>query len=447
MKFELVANDRYSVTGYDGSATEVRIPAIYQNKAVTTISNDAFRNSAITSIIIPDSVTNIPANTFNGCSLTSITVAENNPQYHSVGNCLIETASRCLIVGCSNSVIPADGSVTYIGSYAFYGRTGLTSIIIPGSVTNIGNNAFDGCSGLTSIVIPDSVTEIRELAFYDCRSLASVSIPEGVTKIWNSTFQGCKKLTSINIPNSVTTIEKDAFSDCEELASISLPNSVKTIRDRAFSGCKNLASIIIPKSVTTIGVAAFSACRELTGVYYGGSASDWGGISIGVYNDCLTDATRYHYSETQPVWMDDCWHFVEGVPTVWQSYYTEGLGFNKVNDTYEVKEYKGVATEVIIPTMYQNKTVTMIKDYAFWKSSVTSIVIPKSVTKIMHSAFDGCNGLTDIYYGGDASDWSGIWIGDDNEKLTGATIYYYSETQPTSAGNWWHFVDNVPTAW
>ncbi len=106
-----------------------------------------------------------------------------------------------------NVVIPA--SVTYngttynvtsIGSRAFSGCTGLTSITIPSSVTSIGNEAFRGCAGLTSIEIPSSVTSIGESAFQDCTSLTSIEIPCGVTNISGGTFSGCSSLVSITLP-------------------------------------------------------------------------------------------------------------------------------------------------------------------------------------------------------------------------------------------------------
>ena len=416
--------DTYSVTGYNGTAANVIIPAIYQNKAVTEIKDGAFKDSGITSIIIPESVTRIGSHVFEDCdSLTSITVAENNPQYHSAGNCVIKTIYKTLIAGCNNSVIPDDGSVTEIGSCAFKNCGGLTSIIIPGSVTKIDYEAFKGCSGLTS-----------------------VSIPGSVTKIDHEAFMGCG-LTSVSIPGSVITIGLSAFSDCDNLNSISISEGVTTINTGAFSGCNNLTSIVIPKSVAKIELSAFNESHRLSHVYYCGNASEWDGISIDSTNEELTGATRYYYSATQPVWMDDRWHFVEDVPTVWQSYYTEGLHFSLFGNTYSVTGYDGSATEVIIPTMYQNKTVTMIEDSAFKNSSVTLIVIPKSVITISFRAFDGCSGLTNIYYGGNASDWGGISIGESNEKLIGATRYYYSETAPTASGNWWHFVNGVPTVW
>jgi len=68
------------------------------------------------------------------------------------------------------SVIIPDG-VTEIGSDAFFDCTGLASVHIPGSVTKISAGAFEGCTGLTSVLIPDSVTVVEGDAFADCENL------------------------------------------------------------------------------------------------------------------------------------------------------------------------------------------------------------------------------------------------------------------------------------
>ena len=151
----------------------------------TSIGDYAFYNcSSLTSITIGDSVTSIGQNAFYGCSgLESINVENGNSQYHSQGNCLIETASKTLILGCKNSIIPTDGSVTSIGEDAFHDCSGLTSITIPDSVTSIGSSAFSSCSSLTSITIPDGVTSIGDRAFYGCSGLTSITIGDGVTSI------------------------------------------------------------------------------------------------------------------------------------------------------------------------------------------------------------------------------------------------------------------------
>ena len=266
-----VTSISYSAFGGCSGLTSVTI-----GTSVTSIDWYAFSGcSSLTSITIPDSVTSIDWNAFSGCSgLESITVSSNNTKYHSSENCLIETESRKLILGCNNSVIPTDGSVTSIGNGAFSGCSSLTSITIPNRVTSIGDYAFYGCSGLTSVTIPDSVTSIGDRAFKNCSGLTSVTIPNSVTSIGSSAFYNCSGLTSITIPDSVTSIGWGAFWSCSSLTSVTIPDSVTSIGDCAFSGCSGL------KNIT-----------------YTGTIADWRNIDKGslwndnVSKDCIIHCT------------------------------------------------------------------------------------------------------------------------------------------------------------
>ncbi len=150
----------------DASVTDVVIP-----DGVTRINMYAFKNcKSLRSVVIPASVTSISGVAFTGCnSLESIKVAAGNTVYHSVDNCIIETETKTLVVGCKNSVIPTDGSVTTIASHAFYGCSQLESLIIPADVTRIGCYAFNNCKGLTSLVFADGVAWYKT-SIYECWS-------------------------------------------------------------------------------------------------------------------------------------------------------------------------------------------------------------------------------------------------------------------------------------
>ena len=200
------------------SLTSVIIP-----NSVTSIGDRAFYCCReLESLFIPKNVASIGDNAFQAClNLTSIQVENGNAYYDSRENCnaLIETQSNTLIKGC-NSTIIIPASVTSIGSNAFGGCSGLTSLTIPNSVTSIGDYAFDGCSGLTSLTIPNSIASIGDGAFWQCKGLLSVTIPNSVTKISPRTFEDCVSMSSVIIPNSVTSIGEYGFNGCSSLSSV-----------------------------------------------------------------------------------------------------------------------------------------------------------------------------------------------------------------------------------
>ena len=130
---------------------------------------------------------------------------------------------------------------------------------------------------------------------------------------------------------------------------------------------------------------------------------------------------------------------------------SQGLQYTLSNDnSYYIVTGIGTCTDtdLVIPSVYERLPVAEIASSAFSGcKSLTSVEIPDSVTSIKESAFNGCTSLTGVYYNGTAAEWSKMTIYSNNKPLTSATVYCYTETEPTESGNFWHYVDGVPTKW
>jgi len=178
--------DGIRITGYTGSVRAVTIPETIEGLPVIEISNNAFTNRTITSVVVPSSVTTIGDGAFSNCSqLTSITLHDN---------------------------------ITSIGVNAFR-RTAITNIKLPAKITLISQGTFMECRNLTNIVIPEGVTVIGVDAFNTCVALTSITFPSTIRSIHNSAFLNCTLLDSITIPDSVTNIEfrGNPFVGCNAL--------------------------------------------------------------------------------------------------------------------------------------------------------------------------------------------------------------------------------------
>ena len=329
-------------------------------------------------------------------------------------------------------------SVTEIRENAFFNCENLTNITIPDAVTEIGKSVFMGCASLTSITIPNSVTEISEDVFYGCTSLKSITIPDSVTSIEKEAFGACSSLTSISIPGSVTSIGEEAFSFCSSLESITIPDSVTEIGDCAFEACESLESVKIGNSVTSIKNYAFVDCPKLTSITIPGSVTEFGEGALGyvhaIPDSCLVTPLSgfiiYGYSGTaaEEYAKDNGFTFKDLTPKCKSHTYEEWVVTKKATYTAKGKKKRtcsvcGHVEEADIAklkvkegTVLKNKTAFYkvlkgLKTVAYaapLKKSVTTVKVPETVklvgksykvVKVLARAFSGCTKLKTVTIG------------------------------------------------
>lgn len=186
-----------------------------------------------------------------GEKIEKLEVSPENETYLSIGNCIIEKATKTLFRGCETSVIPSDGSVEVIGMMAFSGVTELTSIEIPDCITTIENDAFSWTS------------------------LESVILPANLQKMGNNVFQGCQKLVSVDL-NGFTQIPRGTFGSCIALKEVKGSENIVEIADDGFDFCKGLEIITFGKALKKIGYGAFYASKAV--IVYEGTIEEWNAI-------------------------------------------------------------------------------------------------------------------------------------------------------------------------
>ena len=204
---------------------------IFENTVLEKISDGAFWGcSALSSIALPDSVTEIERNAFFETGLRNIQLPE---------------------------------KLTLIGGGAFCNCKNLKQVQLPPQLKELGEGAFFNCENLTQIQLPAQLNKLGTDAFRNCTSLDKIDLPAGLTQIEPDTF--CNTgLTSVTLHEGLTKIKDGAFHDCLKLKKIRIPKSVTDIGGLALGiryNRGNGAEEVIPGGFTVEGYTGSAAER------------------------------------------------------------------------------------------------------------------------------------------------------------------------------------------
>lgn len=253
---------------------------VNMGNSVIRIERAAFFNcKSLTSVTIPDSVTNIGLEAFGYCSeLKELTMPCSVKIYNLFStfyNCSnIEKVTLTKGLGIMQNYSSEKGSETGSGD-TYYQYTpwyiscnNLKEVVLEEGITNIGSYTFYGCSELTSVSIPDSVTSIGEYAFYDCSGLANIAIPDSVTSIGALAFYGTSYYNDSNNWEDGVLYNGSYLIEAKNslFGDYTVKTETKHITNNAFSSCSGLTSIIIPITVTSIGSMAFAGATSLNDI-------------------------------------------------------------------------------------------------------------------------------------------------------------------------------------
>lgn len=328
------------------------------DKNIKVIGGTAFWNAAfigeaseygylyadsLENLIIPEGVREIGTSAFSGCyQLKEIVLPSSVTK-------IADNAFNIFVEGIdtpANIDFSACDALSYVGSYAFYGCGGITSIALPETVTYIGEYAFAVtkayedfmaqastaeseadrylitgddilvaayiAQGQTAIHVPENVKYIAGSVFcgWDSAYVPSgteglshsgtskynltykvkeVYLPEGLEKIGNMAFFRLTEIESLTLPESLREIGMDAFGFCTSLSSIYGGTQIETIGDVAFRYCESIPHFTFSENTKNIGNAVFEGCSSLQTVHFPKGLSHPGNA---VFSDTCTSLTR-----------------------------------------------------------------------------------------------------------------------------------------------------------
>ena len=270
---------------------------------------------------------------------------------------------------------------------------------------------------ITEIIIPEGITRINSDVFMNKTFITLIKIPSTVTVMSSGILSGCSALNSVSIPfigaSTTATGESSLFGYIFGTHNYSGSTAITQTFWSDINGSYSSVTYYVPTVLenveighsTNIKSEAFSGCSSLT---------SWTFLTIN--SGVIPDFTfRYCTNLTHVIMKDD-------VTRVGRQAF----------------EY---CTNLV--SLALSHRITFIDVGAFmYCNKLISVLIPNSVIGIDYGIFVNCSLLT-IYCEAESkpTNWVANWNAND------IPTYWYSEIQPTTTGNYWHYVNGEIVEW
>ena len=351
-----------------------------------------------------------------------------------------------------------DLPVCEISYDVFAGCTKLENIVLGKYLEYVDSCAFEGCTNLKKVTFLGTIDDWVQIYFYGAYSnpleyagelyidgkLVTEARITTANHIDGYNLSGYNKLKKVYIGSSVERIIGNPFINCINLESIEVDETNTNLK--SIDGCLYLTdtaegfykfmrypsakkgnSFTVPSFVTAIGSRAFDGANELEE------------ISIGANVSYTQEAAFANCPNLKNINVDSNNNIMCSVNGVLYSY----VLFNKCDVLVCYPQGKTEST-VVIP---QETIIVAISAFYNVKNITRLVVLNKNVD-IAYRAFAGCDSLEELFFIGNVSQWNGINPSNKGDQtFPDVTVYYYSENQPTVSGNYWHYVNDVPTKW
>lgn len=226
-----------TITDYVGTSEHVLIPDTIDGLPVTALGHRAFYEKTVTTVVVPDSVTEIGAACFSGDNyLVSLKLPDGLKRLPPAS---LESCMRLYDFDLPQSLEKIYSSVFEFNYY-------LTHLTLPSSLTEIEQLNFIGLYGLQSLTLAED-----NAAFKPDETNGLLMTADG-TRLLHC-FSDIVPAEEIILPEGVKIVDPFAFHYDYDVKRVVLPEGVETIGAMAFAMCPNLTEIVIPASVTDIG--------------------------------------------------------------------------------------------------------------------------------------------------------------------------------------------------